>query len=61
MRLSPDSAGDRNTIANIIASQQIPRAAFDLFMVLLLLLRASVADFLFYIDIEPYLTLYDSA
>jgi hypothetical protein len=26
MRLSPDSAGDRNTVANIIATQQVRRA-----------------------------------
>src|ERR1700730_623545 len=79
-RVSPDSAGDKNAITNIIASQQVRRApAFDRFtpgilahdvdgsrklvsnpgrnvavsswavsdfMVLLLFLRASVADFL---------------
>src|SRR6266404_3193480 len=76
--LSPDLACDKNTIANIIASQQIRRApAFDRFisrldisrnlapnserivvvlslpvfdsMVLLLLLCASVSDFLFFL------------
>jgi len=62
VRLSPDSARTKNTMANIIPSQKIGRAAaFDLFMVLLLLLRASVSDFLFNIDTEPYLTLCDSA
>ena len=61
MRLSPDSACVKNTIANIIASQKIPRATFDLFMFLLFLLCASVADFLLNIDTEPYLTLCDSA
>jgi hypothetical protein len=64
MRLSPGSAGDKNAITNIIASQQVRRApavdrfmpgsnvavsslAVSDFMVLLLLLRASVADFPF--------------
>jgi hypothetical protein len=47
VRLSPDSARTKNTIANIVASQKIDRnAAFDLFMILLLLLCASVPDFL---------------
>jgi hypothetical protein len=47
VRLSPDSARTKNTMANIIPSQKIGRAAaFDLFMVILLLLRASVSDFL---------------
>jgi hypothetical protein len=33
MRLSPDSAGDKNTIANIIASQQVRSApVFNRFM-----------------------------
>jgi hypothetical protein len=45
--LSPDSALTKNAMANIAASQKIPRtAAFDLFMILLLLLCASVPDFL---------------
>jgi hypothetical protein len=43
-RLLPDSACIKNPIANMIVSQKIPRAAFDLFMVLVLLLRASVPD-----------------
>jgi hypothetical protein len=55
VRLSPDSAFVKNTMASVIASQKIPRATFDLFMLLLLLLRASVADFF----IEPQLTLRD--
>jgi hypothetical protein len=47
VRLSLDSARTKNTMANIIPSQKIGRAAaFDLFMVLLLLLRASLPDFL---------------
>jgi hypothetical protein len=41
MRLSPDSARTKNTIANIIPSQKIARTAFDLFIVLLLVLRDS--------------------
>jgi hypothetical protein len=47
VRLSPDSARTKNTIANMIASQKIGRAAFNLFMVLLLLLRAGVPGFSF--------------
>jgi len=39
VRLSPDSARTKNTTANIIPSQKIGRAAaFNLFIVLLLLL-----------------------
>jgi hypothetical protein len=46
-RLSPDSALTKNAMANIVASQKVTRtAAFDLFMILLLLLCASVPDFL---------------
>jgi hypothetical protein len=37
-RLSVDSARTKNTIVNMTASQKIGRAAFDLFMLLLLLL-----------------------
>jgi hypothetical protein len=44
-RLSPDSARTKNAMANIVASQKVTRTAFDLFMILLLLLRASVPDF----------------
>src|SRR5947209_19371425 len=54
VRLSPDSARTKNTIANIIPSQKIARTAFDLFIVLFLLLRASVPVFF---CIEPRLTL----
>jgi hypothetical protein len=47
VRLSPASARTKNTMANIIPSQKIGRAAaFDLFMVLLLLRRARVTEFL---------------
>jgi hypothetical protein len=49
MRLSSDSARDKDTIANIVASKQISRTpAVNSFMVLLLFLRASVVDFLFF-------------
>jgi len=60
VRLSPDSARTKNTMANIIPSQKIARTAFDLLLVLFLLLRASLPDF-FYIDTESRLTLCDSA
>jgi hypothetical protein len=43
-RLWPDSARTKNTAANMIASQRIPRAAINLFMVLLLLPRVSIPD-----------------
>ena len=57
-RLSPDSARTKNTIAKMAASQKIARTALDLFILLVLLLRASLADF----DcVEPQLTLYGSA
>src|SRR6266536_3131818 len=59
-RLSPDSARTKHTMANIIPSQKIARTAFDLFIVLFLLLRASLPDF-FYIETESRLTLCDSA
>jgi hypothetical protein len=45
-RLSPDSALTKNAMANIVASQKVARSTFDLFMILLLLLCASVPDFL---------------
>jgi hypothetical protein len=41
-RLSPDSARTKNTTANMVASQKNVRTAFDLFIVLFLLPRASV-------------------
>jgi hypothetical protein len=50
VRLSPDSARTKNTIANIIASQKIARTAFDLFIVLFLLLRASICGFSFLLN-----------
>src|SRR6266487_827760 len=59
VRLSPDSARTKNAITKIIASQKIPRTAFNLFILLFLLLRASVLDFLS-IETEPRLTLCDS-
>jgi hypothetical protein len=47
-RLSPDSARTKNTIANIVASQKVSRTtAFNRFMILFLLLRASVPEFSF--------------
>jgi hypothetical protein len=53
MRLSLDSACTKNATANMLTSQKIGRApAFNLFIVLLLLLRASVADFLL-MNTEP--------
>jgi hypothetical protein len=54
VRLSPDSACTKNAIAKIIASQKIPRTAFNLFILLFLLLCASVLDFLS-IETEPRL------
>jgi hypothetical protein len=47
VRLRPDSARTRNVIAKMIASQKISRPAFDVFMVLSLLLRASVPESVF--------------
>jgi hypothetical protein len=49
-------------MANVIASQKIARtAAFDLSILLFLLLRASIFGFHFRIDAGPQLTLSDSA
>jgi hypothetical protein len=45
VRLSPDSACTKNAITKTIASQKIPRTAFNLFIVLFLLLSASVLVF----------------
>ena len=43
VRMSPDSACTKNTMANIVASQKIDRtAALDLFILLFVLLRANV-------------------
>jgi len=48
VRLSPDSARTKNTMANIIPSQKVSRtAAFNRFMILFFLLRASVPEFSF--------------
>lgn len=48
VRLSPDSARTKNTIANMIASQKIGlTAAFNLFIASFLFLRASVPRFSF--------------
>jgi hypothetical protein len=41
-RLSPDSARTKNTMANMIAIQKTGRTAFDLFILVTPLLRASV-------------------
>jgi hypothetical protein len=45
VRLSPDSACTKNAITKMIASQKIPRTAFNLFILLFLLLRASLLVF----------------
>ena len=50
VRLSPDSARTKNTMANMVASQKIGRATFNLFIVLFLFLRVSVPDFLLHTD-----------
>jgi hypothetical protein len=50
-RLSPDSARTRNVIVKMIASQKMNRpAVLNFFMVLTLLLCASVIGILFYIE-----------
>src|SRR6266581_2353884 len=46
VRLSPDSARTKNTIANMVASQKIGLTAFDLVIFFTPFLRASVPDFL---------------
>src|SRR5438477_11760926 len=46
VRLSPDSARTKNTMANIVASKNISRTAFDLFILVTPFLRVSVPDFL---------------
>jgi len=59
VRLSPDSARTKNAIVKMIASQKTNRpAVLNFFMVLTLLLCASVIGILFYI--EPLLTPCDS-
>ncbi|PYK49984.1 MAG: hypothetical protein DME51_07100 [Verrucomicrobia bacterium] len=45
VRLSPDSARTKNTMANIVASKNISRTAFDLFILVTPFLRVSVPDF----------------
>src|SRR5437016_5670786 len=61
VRLSPDSARTKNTMANMIPSQKIARTALDFFILFLTpFLRASVPDFL-YTQTESRLTLCDSA
>jgi hypothetical protein len=58
MRLSLDSARTKNTIANIITSQKVSRTtAFNRFMILFFLLRASVSRIFFQFQTEPRLTL----
>jgi hypothetical protein len=46
VRLSPDSARTKNTMAKMAANPKDDRTTFDLFMLVLLFLRASVPDFL---------------
>jgi hypothetical protein len=46
VRLSPDSARTKNTMANMVASQKTGRIAFDFFIFVTPFLRASVPDFL---------------
>jgi len=59
VRLSPDSARTKNTMANIIPSQKIGRAAaFDLFMLFSFFCAPAFRIFFY---IEPQLTLCDSA
>jgi len=58
--LSPDSARTKNTMANTIPIQKIARTAFDLFIVLFLLPRASVPSFCSTSRPNPPLTLSDS-
>jgi len=58
MRLSLDSARTKNTIANIVASQKVSRTtAFNRFMILFFLLRASVSRIFFQFQTESRLTL----
>jgi hypothetical protein len=47
VRLSPDSARTKNTMANIVASQKIDRNAFDLFILDTPFPRASVLGFFY--------------
>jgi len=59
VRLSPDSAFTKNAIANVIASQKIPRNAFDLFIFLFCFCTPAFR-IVFLIDTEPQLTLHGS-
>jgi hypothetical protein len=59
VRLSPDSACTKNAIANTIASQKIPRTAFNLF-ILYSFFCAPAFWFFVYIETKPRLTLCDS-
>jgi hypothetical protein len=59
--LSPDLACDKNTIANIVASQKVSRnTAFNRFMIYSFSCAPALRIF-FNIDTEPYLALCDSA
>src|SRR5438876_11031439 len=53
VRLSPDSARTKNTMANMVASQKTGRTAFDLFI----LDSFSARQRSILVDIEPPLTL----
>jgi hypothetical protein len=46
VRLSPDSARTKNTMANMVASQKTDRNAFDFFIFFTPFLRASAPIFL---------------
>src|SRR5437773_6653649 len=65
MCLSPDSACDKNTVANVVASKEAIRtSAFNRFIVLFLVLVLNVlggSRFQFFIDTEPQLTICESA
>src|SRR5207237_8485269 len=60
MRLSPDSARTKNTMANIIPSQKIARTAFDLFMLVIPSSARQRSAFSFTPQIEPPLVLFGS-
>jgi hypothetical protein len=50
VRVSPDSARTKNTMANVVASQKMDRNAFDLFILDTPFLRASVPGCLLHTD-----------
>jgi hypothetical protein len=54
VRLSPDSARTKNTMANVAASQKTARTAFNFFILVTPFVRASVP---YFIDLEPRLAL----